>query len=73
MDKRRAAKSKWRINESLLIFFTLACGGIGAFLGIRFAKHKPNKRIFKFASMIGLIVALIPMIHIAHAFTLEAV
>ena len=37
VDKRKAKRGKWRISEATLIFFTLAFGGFGAFLGMRFA------------------------------------
>jgi len=70
IDKRKAVKNKWRISEGTLLFFTLACGGIGACLGMRLARHKTRNRKFKFAAVIGLMIALIPLIHIAHSFTL---
>jgi len=73
IDKRQAVKNKWRISECILIFFTLSCGGIGAFIATRFTKHKMNTRIFKFARLVGLIIALIPMVHIAHGFTLDKI
>ena len=73
IDKHRAKKNKWRISENVLLFFTLACGGIGAFTGMRFARHKTNKKIFRFAALIGLIIALVPVIHIAHSFTLDRI
>ena len=70
IDKRKAIKNKWRISERTLIFFTLALGGIGALLGMCLARHKTKSRKFKVAAMIGLIIALIPMIHIAHGLTI---
>jgi len=71
IDKRRAVKNKWRISEGTLLFFTLACGGIGALLGMCLARHKTRNRTFRFVAAIGLMIALIPMIHIAHSFTLD--
>ena len=71
VDKRKAVKGKWRISERALIFFTLACGGFGALLGMCVARHKTNKRKFKFAAVLGLVIALIPVIHIAHGLTLD--
>jgi len=70
IDKQRAKRGKWRISEGSLIFFTLICGGIGALLGMCLFKHKTRKKKFKFAVTIGLIAALILMIHIAHGLTL---
>jgi len=71
LDKQKAARNKWRIRESTLIFFTIVCGGIGALLGMYFAKHKTRKRKFKLAVIIGLIVTLIPIAHIIHGLTLD--
>ncbi|MDR2182810.1 MAG: DUF1294 domain-containing protein [Clostridiales bacterium] len=70
-DKRRAQKGKWRISEKALIFFTLALGGFGALFGMCLAKHKTRSGKFRIAAAIGLIIALIPVIHIAHSFTLD--
>jgi len=71
IDKRLEEKNKWRISEKVMLFFTLACGGIGAILGMRLVKHKTDKKIFQLTTFIGLIIALIPVIHIAHSHTLD--
>jgi len=71
IDKRQAVKSKWRINEGMLILFTIACGGIGALFGICFAKHKTKSIKIRLAILLGLIIAFVPMIHIVHSFTLD--
>ena len=71
IDKQKAVKNKRRIRESTLIFFTLACGGIGAILGMWLAKHKTRKLKFRLVAAIGITVALLPVIHIAHALTLD--
>ena len=73
IDKRKAVTNKWRISEGVLLFFTIACGGIGALLGMRLARHKTKKGKFKFAVTVGLIIALLPIVHIAHSFTLDRV
>jgi len=73
IDKRRAEKNKRSINKKVLLFFTLACGGIGALLGMSYAKHKTNKKIFRFTALLGIIIGLIPMIHIAHSLTLDRI
>jgi len=70
IDKRIAVKSKWRISEGILLFFTLAFGGIGTLLGMCFAAHKTRSRKFRFVVAIGLIVALIPVTHIVHGLTI---
>jgi predicted MPP superfamily phosphohydrolase len=71
IDKRKAVKSKWRISEKTLIFFTLAFGGIGALLGMLLARHKTKHMKFRVAVVIGLIIALIPVSHIIHELTLD--
>ena len=63
------------------MFFTLALGAVGTLLGMCFAKYKmrnfksvcyakQNMRNFRIVILLGLIVAVIPMIHVAHALTL---
>ena len=71
IDKRKAVKNKWRIRENTLIFFTLAFGGIGAIFGMRLARHKTKHMKFRVTTVIGLIIALIPVVHIAHGLTLD--
>jgi len=73
LDKRKATKGKWRISENVLIFFTLACGGFGAFVGMWLARHKTRKTKFRVALVAGLIIAVIPVIHIVHGFTLDRI
>jgi len=70
-DKRKALKGNWRVSERTLIFFTLACGGFGAFAGMCLAKHKTRNIKFRVAIALGLIIALIPVIHIVHGLTLD--
>jgi len=70
IDKKRAENNKRRIRERTLIFFTLVCGGIGAALCMRLARHKTQKKKFKLAAVVGMVIALIPVIHIAHGLTL---
>jgi len=59
------------VNNKILFFFTLACGGIGAILGMCFSRDKRKSKPFKRITALGLIIALIPVIHIAHALTLD--
>ncbi len=72
-DKRKAVKGKRRISEKTLLIFTILCGGIGALLGMYFANHKTRNRKFKFVAVIGLIITLIPLIHIVHGLTLSKI
>ena len=73
IDKRRAIKNKWRISEGTLISFTLMLGGIGALFGIYALRHKTKKLKFKIALTTGLIIAVIPLIHVIHGLTLDRI
>jgi len=68
LDKRKAIKNKE--NESVLIFFSLFLGGIGSFLAMKLLKHKNNKTKFKILVSVGLVIALVPVIHVIHGLTL---
>ncbi|MCL2527962.1 MAG: metallophosphoesterase [Defluviitaleaceae bacterium] len=60
-------------KERLLYLFTLACGGIGTCLGMLFTKSKPKSRALKIITAIGLVIAVIPIVHIAHGLTLDRI
>jgi len=70
IDRRLTIKSNRRIGAGILLFFTLAFGGIGALFGLCLVKHRAKSRKFRLAAAIGIVVALIPVAHIAHAFTI---
>ena len=72
-DKRKAVKGKWRVSEKTLLFFTIAFGGFGALLGVCCARHKTRKWKFRVTVAAGLVIALIPTIHIVHSLTLDRV
>jgi len=73
LDKRRAVQHRHRISEKTLIFFTIALGGLGAFFGMFLLRHKTLKLKFKITVAIGIIIALIPVIHIGHSLTLDRI
>ena len=73
IDKRKAIAGKRRIRERTLAFFALMFGGIGAVLGMWLANHKTTKRKFKIIVSIGLIITLIPVIHVVHSLTLDRI
>ena len=56
IDKRRARLGKWRIPEKTLILLSLAFGWPGAWLAMRFVRHKTKTR--KFTIGIPLIAGL---------------
>ena len=73
IDKKRSHGKKMRISEKTLILFTLLLGGIGAFLGMFSLRHKTKKPKFRVAVTFGLVIALIPIIHIGHSLTLDRI
>ena len=55
IDKRRAARHRWRISEAALL--TAACfGGIGALAGMLFFHHKTRK--WKFRILVPIFAAM---------------
>jgi len=73
ISRYKVAKRKRRVNENILIFFTLTGGGIGAFLGLLLLRHKGKNSKLKTAVALGLIIAIIPAIHIVHSMTLDRI
>ena len=61
IDKWKAKRSKWRIEESTLLWWVAFGGGIGALLGMKVWHHKTLHRKFKYgvpAIMIAQIAAV---------------
>ena len=56
LDKRAAAKGRWRTREKTLHLLALAGGWPGALLAQRWLRHKTRKRAFQ--AITWLIVAL---------------
>lgn len=73
IDKRQAMKNKQRIPEKVLLFFTWALGGIGALLGILFFKYKVVKWRFRVSLVAGLVIAVVPLVHVVHGLTLDRI
>ena len=48
VDKSKARKNKWRIRERTLLFIAAAGGSAGAFLAMRFFRHKTRHVSFQF-------------------------
>ena len=69
IDKRRAVKNQHRIGERTLVFFTIFFGGLGAAAGMFLFRHKTQKVKFKIIVAIGVVIALIPAIHIGNGLT----
>ena len=48
IDKRKAKRSKWRIEESTLLWWAALGGSIGALLGMKVWHHKTLHKKFKY-------------------------
>ncbi len=46
IDKYKAARNRWRIEEKALIMCALLGGGMGCFLGMHIFHHKTKKKPF---------------------------
>ena len=67
IDKRKAKRSKWRIQESTLLWWAVFGGSIGALLGMRVWHHKTQHKKFKYgvpAILIAQIVLTIVLIYL---------
>lgn len=73
IDKRRAIHGGRRIRERTLLFFAFAGGGAGAVLGMWLMRHKLRVGRFRVAGLLGMLVFLVPAVHIAHGLTLDRV
>ena len=73
IDKRSAIKNRRRISERSLILFTLFGGGIGACLGMYVLRHKTKKLKFKFAGLLGLIIAVAALVYFVYAGCLHSI
>jgi len=70
LDERNALKDRRRVNEGVLALFTISCGGIGALMAMCLSKYRERTWKLKLLVSVGMVIALIPMIHIAHGLTL---
>ena len=48
IDKRKAKRSKWRIEEATLLWWAVAGGSVGALLGMKAWHHKTLHKKFKY-------------------------
>lgn len=55
IDKKKAIKNKWRIQESTLLLFAGLGGSIGSYLGMKYFRHKTKHVKFK----VGLPIIII--------------
>ncbi|VSA36619.1 membrane protein [Streptococcus pneumoniae] len=61
IDKFKARRRAWRIQEKILLILALTCGGFGAWLaGITF-HHKARKWYFKTVWFLGMVTTLVAL------------
>ena len=58
IDKRKAQRSKWRIEESTLLLWAAFGGSIGALLGMKVWHHKTLHKKFRYGVPAILIAQL---------------
>ena len=69
IDKWRAKHSKWRIEESTLLWWAAFGGSIGALLGMKVWHHKTLHRKFKYGvpailiAQVAVIVGIVLFLH----------
>jgi len=62
IDKLKAIHNSWRISEKALILSSLLFGGIGAFAGMSFFKHKTRHLKFKIILPITFIYTIASLV-----------
>lgn len=63
LDKRKAQKGKWRIQEKTLFMITLFGGGIGTISGMYTFRHKTQKPAFTIGLPAILILEIATVIY----------
>ena len=63
LDKRKAQKGKWRIQEKTLFIITALGGGIGTIAGMYTFRHKTKKLAFTVGLPAILILEIIAVIY----------
>ena len=64
IDKKRAEKQKWRIPEATLLTVAAIGGGCGAFLGMKYFRHKTKHWKFKILVPIFMVIQIVILIAI---------
>lgn len=61
-DKAKARKAKWRISEKSLLMVSLLGGSLGAFIGMKFFRHKTKHKLFTIGLPLILLVQVIVLL-----------
>ncbi len=59
IDKLKAVKNRWRVQEKILFFLALLGGSLGAIIGMYSFRHKTKKIAFRIGIPVILIVQII--------------
>lgn len=62
VDKSRAIKKKWRLQESLLLSLAVIGGGAGAWLGMLLFRHKTQHDTFRYGVPIILALQIVALV-----------
>jgi len=63
IDKRKAEKGKWRIQEKTLFLLTVLGGGVGTISGMYTFRHKTKKLAFTIGLPAILILEIVTVIY----------
>lgn len=64
IDKRRAAKRKWRISENFLFGIALLGGAVGTYISMKVFHHKTKHASFRFGIPVLIVLQLILIVWI---------
>lgn len=65
LDKRKAARHKWRIPEKTLFLISIAGGSIGTWSGMYIFRHKTKHWYFVIGMPLILILQIAAFVYIA--------
>jgi len=73
IDKWKAKRSKWRIEEATLLWWAALGGSIGALLGMKAWHHKTLHKKFKYGVPLILIIQVIIILLIYYLYTIHEI
>ena len=73
IDKWKAKRSKWRIEEATLLWWAALGGSIGALLGMKAWHHKTMHKKFKYGVPLILIIQVIIILLIYYLYTIHEI
>ena len=61
IDKSKARRGAWRVQEKILLILAFTCGGFGAWLAGIIFHHKTRKWYFKTVWFLGMMTTLVAL------------